>query len=213
MIALRLTVPVACWRRGAAREFLETEPLPPPATCYGALLSLVGEVDRHRHVGARISAGIRGVPPVSQVLRTLWRIKARGLPMGVGNNASPDYQQLVTEADLVVLCDSETERSPGPTLEQRVTDALRNPSSVERFGGWSLGESTHLVNDLDPLDVVAWPAEYRVFSLAPDGDMTMPVWVDHVGAAGTAYAVGQLSAMRSAPTPEALPTIAPRVQA
>ena len=53
MLGLHVTVPVACFRRGLAREYLETEQLPPPATCYGFLLSLVGEVDRRRHLGAR----------------------------------------------------------------------------------------------------------------------------------------------------------------
>jgi len=43
MLGIRVTVPIACFRKGLAREYLETEPLPPPATCYGFLLSLVGE--------------------------------------------------------------------------------------------------------------------------------------------------------------------------
>jgi CRISPR-associated Cas5-like protein len=42
MLGLRVTVPIACFRKGMAREYLETEMLPPPATCYGFLLSLVG---------------------------------------------------------------------------------------------------------------------------------------------------------------------------
>ena len=42
MLGVYVTVPVACFRKGLAREYLETEPLPPPATCYGFLLSLVG---------------------------------------------------------------------------------------------------------------------------------------------------------------------------
>ena len=50
MLGLRVTVPVACFRKGLAREYLETEQLPPPATCYGFLLSLVGETDRRRHI-------------------------------------------------------------------------------------------------------------------------------------------------------------------
>ena len=48
MIGLKVTVPVACFRKGFAREFWETEELPPPATCYGFLLSFVGETDRRR---------------------------------------------------------------------------------------------------------------------------------------------------------------------
>ena len=42
MLGIYVSVPVACFRKGLAREFLETEALPPPATCYGFLLSLVG---------------------------------------------------------------------------------------------------------------------------------------------------------------------------
>src|SRR6476661_8866257 len=55
MLGVRVTVPVACFRKGLAREYLETEPLPPPATCYGFLLSLVGETNRQRHIGCRVA--------------------------------------------------------------------------------------------------------------------------------------------------------------
>ena len=58
MLGIYVTVPVACFRKGLAREYLETEPLPPPATCYGFLLSLVGESSRLRHVGVRVVTGI-----------------------------------------------------------------------------------------------------------------------------------------------------------
>ena len=37
MLELEVAVPVACFRRGFAREFWESEDLPPPATCYGFL--------------------------------------------------------------------------------------------------------------------------------------------------------------------------------
>ena len=40
MLGVYVSVPIACFRKGLAREYLETEPLPPPATCYGFLLSL-----------------------------------------------------------------------------------------------------------------------------------------------------------------------------
>ena len=32
MLGVRVTVPIACFRKGLAREYLETESLPPPAT-------------------------------------------------------------------------------------------------------------------------------------------------------------------------------------
>ena len=75
MIGLYVTVPIACFRRGLAREYLETERLPPPSTCYGFLLSLVGETRRARHVGCRVAPGLVGQPSQSVVLRTVWRCK------------------------------------------------------------------------------------------------------------------------------------------
>ena len=39
-LALYLSAPVASFRVPQAREYLETFPCPPPATVYGALLSL-----------------------------------------------------------------------------------------------------------------------------------------------------------------------------
>jgi CRISPR-associated protein Cas5t len=77
MLGIYVSVPVACFRRGLAREFLETNPIPPPATCYGFLLSLVGETQRMRHVGTRVTPTLLNRPPTSVVLRTVWRLKDR----------------------------------------------------------------------------------------------------------------------------------------
>ncbi len=205
MIALRVTVPVACWRKGHARELLESEVLPPPATCYGALLSLVGETDRERHRGCRVTAGLLEEPSRSMVLRTLWRVKSPAVVQGNGENARPDFQQLVTGSDLVLFCDGSDEA--GESLERRIDDALREPGSVDRFGGWSLGESTHLINDLWRIEGPVLPGSCRTFVLAPDGELTLPVWVDHVGAAGTKYATGNLAALTELPAREQLPQI------
>jgi CRISPR-associated protein Cas5t len=209
MIGLHVTVPLACWRKGAARELLETEVMPPPATCYGALLSLVGEVDRERHRGCRVSAGLLNDPGRSTVLRTLWRIKQAELGQGNKANARPDFQQLVVDSAVMIWCDSAEEADPASGLEARVRTAMQAPGSVERFGGWSLGESTHLIND-------AWvhadgvpPSACRAFLVHPEGDVTLPVWVDHVGSAGTRYAVGRLEAISQAPPRERLPQIPP----
>ncbi|HVY62875.1 MAG TPA: type I-MYXAN CRISPR-associated protein Cas5/Cmx5/DevS [Planctomycetota bacterium] len=207
MIALRLGVPIACWRKGHAREFLESERVPPPATCYGALLSLVGEQDRERHRGCRVTAGLLNRPGRSVVLRTLWRIKDRSAPQGSGENAKPDFQQLVVNADLVVWCDSADEPDPGRGLEARVTRAIREPEAVERFGGWSLGESTHLINDLKLLPDGAPPERCEAFLLDPGGTVTLPVWVDHVGTAGTVHATGRFEPIHRPPGRHLLPQV------
>ncbi|HMU41072.1 MAG TPA: type I-MYXAN CRISPR-associated protein Cas5/Cmx5/DevS [Pseudomonadota bacterium] len=209
MLAIKLTVPIACWRKGYAREFLESEKLPPPATCYGALLSLVGETDRRRHRGCRVTAGhCTPLGSPSTVLRTLWRVKSNKVPQGSGCNARPDFQQLFTDTTLILFCDRGDEQSGQLSLEDRVRTALKNPASVERFGGWSLGESTHLINDVWLLEegIVDTPCE--VFLCDPKGDLTLPIWVDHVGSAGTRYAVGKIERITQLPEVSRIPKLA-----
>lgn len=192
MLGIYVTVPIACFRKGLAREYLETEPLPPPATCYGFLLSLVGETDRRRHIGCGVSPMLLSSPQTSVVLRTVWRVKK--LPLGSSGNTRPDYQQILTHVELVIWLDS-TNDAAELKLESRVRRALEDPSSVQRFGGLSLGESTHLVDEVCDLCSVAdrhTGRTGRAFLLAPRGRLTLPVWVDHVGSAGTRYVTGNL---------------------
>lgn len=221
MTGLHLTVPAACFRKGLAREFFETEPLPPPSTCYGFLLALTGEEDRDRHVGARVAPAILGIPRVSTVLRTLWRHKEKQTgPYQPATNRRPDYQQLLTNLDLVIWLDSGDEEKPGPTLEDRVRMALdpARRGGISRFGGLSLGESTHLVNDISLLPASgglhAPPAgEWRIFLEDPDrGSRSLPVWVDHVGSLKTRHASGHLEAHDPAGAPPAgrMPQISSR---
>lgn len=197
MLGIYVSVPVACFRKGLAREYLETEAIPPPATCYGFLLSLVGETNRQRHVGCRVTPVLLGNPPTSVVLRTVWRVKKT--PLGSSGNTRPDYQQLLTEVKLVIWLHSQEEKSSeGDNLEHRVSTVLSHPASVNRFGGLSLGESTHLVDEVTPLtrlmerepNRLRDPA--RAFLLKDRGRLTLPIWVDHVGSAGTRYATGDL---------------------
>jgi CRISPR-associated protein Cas5t len=193
VIAVKVTVPIACFRKGLAREYLETEPIPPPSTCYGFLLSLVGEFDRYRHIGVRICPVLVGEPELSVVLRTIWRVKKA--PLGSPGNTRPDFQQLLSSIDLFLWIDSSDEKSD-LRLEQRVLSALQNPETVERSGGLSMGESTHLVNEV--LLLSGQRAQRFVgqkgqaFLLNENGNLALPVWVDHVGSAQTRYATGSL---------------------
>jgi CRISPR-associated protein Cas5t len=242
MLGVYVSVPVACFRKGLAREYLETEPVPPPATCYGFLLSLVGETQRARHVGARVTPTLLNRPPTSVVLRTVWRLKdsnywvdPTGTPhvvptskkarvkferwvkqqgwakpeyeigLGCGSNARPDYQQILTGVELIIWFDSSDEQAGPPTLESRVRQALdvEARSNVSRFGGLSLGESTHLVDVVSLLtdDLRRGLVERfagagvasRTYLRAEQGLLGLPVWVDHVGSAGTRYVVGELT--------------------
>jgi CRISPR-associated protein Cas5t len=205
MIGVRLSVPVASWRKAHARELLETESVPPPATCYGALLSLVGELDRDRHQGCRVTGGVIGEAYRSVVVRTLWKIKDRKTPQGSGENAKPDFQQLLTGCDVMIWCDSTDEAGEG--LEQRVVRALTSPAEVDRFGGWSLGESSHLVNDAHLVSRDDVPRDTRAFLMDHCGTLTLPVWVDHVGMRATRYVVGRLESVSRFPEPERIPSI------
>ena len=209
MLGVYVTVPVACFRKGLAREYLETEPLPPPATCYGFLLSLVGETDRRRHVGCRVAPVLVNKPQTSVVLRTVWRVKKT--PLGSPGNTRPDYQQLLTDIELVIWLDSAEEASV-IRLEARVRKALADPGSVSRFGGLSLGESTHLVDEVSPLEKVKsrlGSRSGRAFLRADRGRLTLPVWVDHVGSSGTRYETGNLveSPVMESPALKSMPRI------
>jgi CRISPR-associated protein Cas5t len=194
MIGLRVFVPIACFRKGLAREYLETEPLPPPATCYGFLLALIGETKRHRHIGCCVTPVLVNNPRQSVVLRTVWRVKKT--PLGSPGNTRPDYQQLLSPVELVIWLNSSKEVEAKDPLESRVRSAVQNPSSISRFGGLSLGESTHLVDEVDLLPN-RFAKEYQnktgqAFIVAERGRLTLPVWVDHVGSAGTRFATGNL---------------------
>jgi CRISPR-associated protein Cas5t len=207
VIAVRVTIPIACWRIGAAREYLETYELPPPATCYGALLSLVGEEERDKHRGCRVTAGILAPEPTtSVVVRTLWRVKDKHGPAGNKENARPDFQQLRVQSDLIVWVDSTDERLD-PPLEARVRNALLDSTSIDRFGGLSLGESTHLVNDVWLLADGRPPEPCRTFVVDPEGTVTLPTWVDHVGSTGTRFVVGRFAVIVDAPPTSGLPII------
>ncbi len=210
MLGIHVSVPVACFRRGLAREYLETEMIPPPSTCYGFLLSLVGETDRRRHVGARVTPVAIGRPDLSVVLRTVWRVKKT--PLGAAGNTRPDYQQLLVGVELVIWLDSDGEVVEGESLESRVLAALdpARRSRIDRFGGLSLGESTHLVDAVSVFQPDA-DRKGRAFLLSERGRLTLPVWVDHVGSAKTRYVTGDLASTPLVPPePATLPVIQPK---
>jgi CRISPR-associated protein Cas5t len=206
MIGIYVTVPVACFRKGLAREYLETELIPPPSTCYGFLLSLVGEEDRTRHTGVRVTPMLLGEPDQSVVLRTVWRVKNK--PLGSSGNTRPDYQQLLTGTELILWVDSTEEQNQQETLESRIRKALdvRQRADIQRFGGLSLGESTHLADQVSLLtdDLIRELSEKgkRLYQLDDKGLLGLPVWVDHVGSAGTVHVVGNLVSVEEIRAPE-----------
>jgi CRISPR-associated protein Cas5t len=182
---LYVSVPVASFRVAQAREYWESYPCPPPATVYGMLLSVVGEEDRLRHAGAEIAIATLGHPERSKVLRTVWRLKEKKNGSGQGSNRRPDFTELLTGVRFCVwVRPGQTEASPA--LAHRLASAIEDPTQVVRFGGIALGESTFLVDELRP-----WregdPSEGAYLLVAAKGNLTLPVWPDHVGSRQTRW--------------------------
>ena len=179
-IGLFVSIPIASFRIPRAREYFETFPCPPPSTVYGMLLSMVGEVNRRVHEGAEIAIAMLSEPACSIVLRTVWRVKDRGTGMGIGTNRRPDFQELLSDIRLAVWVRQGTTEAAGKPLARRVQDAIDSPRTACRFGGLSLGESTHLVDEVRGLAENPDCARFLVNDA--EGDLAMPVWPDHVGA-------------------------------
>lgn len=196
IIGLSVEVPVASFRMPYAREFAESYEIPPPATVYGMLLSIVGEENRYRHVGVRVAIArpANSEPDRAVVLRTFRRIKKK--PVSDPTNARPDFQEVLTGVRLAVWVDSSEEISAVPTLAERLRTAFSEPETLERFGGLSLGESRDLVDavSLLPDESISDKHPFRPGAncqwLKKDdlGSLAMPFWVDHVGSAKTLWA-------------------------
>lgn len=178
-IGIYVSVPIACFRVPRAREYFESFPAPPPSTVYGMLLSMIGEVNRRMHEGAEIAIAMLSEPDYSVVLRTLWRVKERGEGPGLGMNRRPDFQELLSDVRLAVWVRKGQHEMSEMPLSERVKNSLAKPNSISRFGGLSLGESTHLVDEISLLDQRA--RRGRLLMPEDDGDLSLPVWPDHVG--------------------------------
>ena len=183
-LALRVEVPIACFRQSRAREYTQTYDVPPPSTVYGMLLSMVGEIDRYKHCGVKIAIALLSEPEKSTVIRTFRRFKNKDIHHPT--NARPDFQELLTNIEFVVWVDSSTDKAQ-PNLLERLHTGLINPATINRFGGLSLGESRDLVNSIsfvrkkDHKNLPQWLEQDK------DGLLSLPYWVDHVGARGTRW--------------------------
>jgi CRISPR-associated protein Cas5t len=198
-IGLYVSVPIACFRVPRAREYFETFPCPPPATVYGMLLAMIGEVNRRVHEGAEIAIALLSEPAYSVVLRTLWRVKDKNEGPGLGNNRRPDFQELLTDVRLAVWVRAGEAEHCDTKLVQRIRLALGDPSGIRRFGGLSLGESTHLVDEVAPLKTQVENCQLLVAK--EDGELSLPIWPDHVGSMTT---WGQYSLLSTARLHESL---------
>lgn len=172
---LQIEVPVACFRQSRAREYAETYSVPPPATVYGMLLSLIGEWNRYRYCGTKLAIALLSQPNLSTVIRTFRRFKSKDI--GYPKNARPDYQQLLTDIQLWV--------SVKGSLADQLERAFEYPERIDRSGGLSLGESRDLVNAITRVNTIPQSGQWLVQD--EDGLLTLPYWVDHVGSRGTCW--------------------------
>lgn len=215
MLSLYFHVPYASFRKSYARSYAETYPLPPPATVYGMLLSLVGERFRRRHSGTRIAFAYKCrfegevckrqcLPPIATTLRKLSRFK-----YGVGGKegAKPDYVETVCGIECLCWVDSSRESASeavagngrNERLEERIKQALESPEKINRYGVLSLGLSDDAVDDLRLCSTI----EGKWHRLLPSktGSIELPVWVDHTGSTWTRWRRFELEETAS-PVPE-----------
>jgi CRISPR-associated protein Cas5t len=183
-IALKVEVPVACFRDSRAREYIATYPVPPPSTVYGMLLSTVGEENRFRHCGVKLAIAMLSEPAKSRVIRKVRRFKERDL--NSSKNSKPDYQELLTGIKFVVWIDATADKST-PNLAQRLHQAMNDPHSVVRFGNICLGESRDLVNSIDIFTEDSQQGSLKWLTQDEYGEITLPYWVDRLGSERTRW--------------------------
>ena len=209
MQILYVEVPYASFRKSYARSFAETYPLPPPATVYGMLLSLVGERYRQRHVGVRMAFAYKCrkqnesceegcLPQVATTLRKLSRFKYGTISTEAKRKTSkPDFIETLCGIEFLCWIDSLRENvSPigksrdhseasTQTLEQRIFTALESPAAVNRYSVLSLGLSDDAVNDVHLCRTIK--GNWHRLLPREKGKMELPIWVDHTGSAWTRW--------------------------
>jgi CRISPR-associated protein Cas5t len=187
-IWLQVTVPIASFAVPQAREFVESYPFPPPSTVYGMLLSMIGETNRKKYIGTRLSVIVSRLAYPNMILRKIRRVKKADL--NDATNSRPDYQTLLTGLEFFVGVESPSSLSAN--LIEKIRSALKYPESIHRFGGLSCGESHNLVDQINLVSeqvVLVTLEENESWVLKPNstGDWSVQVWVDHVGSLNTVW--------------------------
>lgn len=177
-ISLFIEVPICAFRPNWSREYQDTYGFPPPATVFGMLLSLVGIdwPDKRRFAGVRLALALQGEPERARVFRKFRRVPQANKKADPLTSRRPDYQDLLLWVRLWVwLDDGEAESSLCDRVKQALDPMQRG--SLYRWGGLSLGESSHLVDSVSISTPGGEPAEHLVPD--PCGPLSLPVWVQH----------------------------------
>lgn len=181
-LILYLDVPFATFRESQAREMGKTYPVPPPATVYGMLLSLVGETNVYRHCGVELAIAMLSNPKKSRILRQMRRFK--NVDFSHSENISPSYQEILSNLKCMIWVRSDAEKIQ-PSLRERIQFAFDYPELVRRFGCLFLGESDQLIKTIK-LVSQEYSEGVRAWIIRDNrGGLTLPYWVDHVGSRNT----------------------------
>ncbi len=195
---------MAGFRPRWAREYQESFPAPPPSTVFGMLLSLIGterdEKEKFKDVQLSIaiaeSSYDNGAIGRTKIFRKFRRVPQSPKEPDRSNTEEhkqweqrdylgrrPDYQELVLWLKFWVwVRDADEKDEQVGENADRIVQNIRNAldpgtrGSIVRYGGLSLGESSHLVNEIrekTPHD------EGRFLQKDDGGFLTMPVWVDY----------------------------------
>lgn len=204
MLPFFIEAPVASFRPKWARDFQETYPAPPPATLMGLFLSALGVAweDKGEYDGLvemAVAMDERsyfdGALQKAKVLRSLRRVPQNN-PLSERETMvarRPDYQEILLDVRVWVWlrpCDvpggevgGAEERRDSHAFLRDVAKAIKRGNGVSRHGALSLGDSTHLVNQIKQQSPCG--RRGRFVRVDEAGFLSMPVWVDHkVGEAG-----------------------------
>lgn len=101
-------------------------------------------------------------------------------------------------------------RHRGSTVNHAAGKAVASITPI----GLALGESPHLVDTVSPLencrDTLPREVSFQIFQIHDQGRLSLPVWIDHEGSAGTRYATDNLEKTELEPPPRnRMPVISP----
>lgn len=198
-LVLYLDVPFVTFRESHAREMGKTYPVPPPATVYGMLLSLVGETDVYRHCRVELAIAILSNPRKSRILRQMRRFKNANF--NHPENVNPSYQEILFNLKCLIWVRSNGEKIQ-PSLRERIQLAFDHPELVRRCGCLFLGESDQLIKTIKLVSADYLEGMRRWVIRDNQGTLTLPYWVDHVGSRNTQFLRYRIEEMSKLPPPD-----------
>jgi len=177
-ICLFVDVPLCSFRPNWSREYQDTFPFPPPSTIFGMLLSLTGEDwdKKEDFKGVKLALAIEEGVENSRIFRKFRRVPQSNKEADPLTSRRPDYQELLLWLKLWLwLNDGGSNNS----LVERVQVALNRNTrkTINRYGGLSLGESSHLVNEVKICEPDNKIGSFLVHTVK--GFYSLPVWVHH----------------------------------